>query len=366
MIISAITRIDLREVKFHAQSRKRPEIDSVPSMSDAEAAAPLESPARIRDKSATNCYKKRTAIFLPDKALRSIIFDTQPPDGSDKNQQRSQKIPSPFLARARGLANYELRTSMDRVELIQAALEALQPSAAAKVTSRDQDEARRIRGKLLGVLIRKWRLAAELSLAECANYLGAEPQLIEAWEYGESEPSLPQLELLSQFLYGRDSTSSGAHPADREAQGEYILLRQRLIGALLRAAREASDLPAEDLSGTVGLEAAQLTNFEFGEERITLSDLTALAQALRIDVNYFAALPQNLPIRSRSRSLPTAPADTGSNWREFAAESDNLPFIRLAMAFQHIARADLHRIADALFAIIRTKGDNNVRSGASP
>ena len=184
---------------------------------------------------------------------------------------------------------------MDRVDLIQAALAALEPSAAAKTTSRDQGEARRIRGKLVGVLIRKTRLAAERSIAECADFLGVEPQLLESWEYGDSEPSLPQLELLSYFLNGRDSTPAGAQSADREAQGEYILLRQRLIGALLRAAREASDQPVEELSETVGLAAAQLTKFEFGEERITVSDLTALAQALGLDMNYFAALPQNLP-----------------------------------------------------------------------
>ena len=254
---------------------------------------------------------------------------------------------------------------MDCVDLIQAALEALQPSAAANITCRDQDEARRIRGKLLGVLIRKWRLAAERSLAECANLMGVEPQLIEAWEYGESEPSLPQLEMLSQFLNGRDSSPTGAQAGDRQAMGEYILLRQRLIGAMLRVAREGSDQPVEELSETVGLEAGQLASFEFGEQKITVSDLIALAQALGINVDYFAALPQDLPILSRSNSLPLPQADARLDWREFADESDNLPFIRLAMAFQYIARDDLHRIADALFAIIRAKAENNGRSGAS-
>lgn len=253
---------------------------------------------------------------------------------------------------------------MDRVDLIQAALEELQPSAAAKTTSNNQDEARRIRGKLLGVLIRKRRLAAERTLAECASFMGAEPQLIEAWEYGESGPSLPQLELLSQFLNGRESFSAGARPTDRAIQAEYILLRQRLIGALLRAARRSSDQPLEELSATVRLEASQLKSFEFGEEEIPVGDLTGLAQALRIDMNYFAALPQNMPLPSPFASLSSTPADRESEWREFATESDNLPFIRLAMAFQQIARDDLHRIADALFAIIKAKGQNSSLSGA--
>ncbi len=253
---------------------------------------------------------------------------------------------------------------MDRVDLIQAALEALQPAAAAKIADGNQDEARRIRGKLLGVLIRKWRLEAEQSLEACASFMGAEPKLIEDWEYGESEPSLPQLELLSQFLNGRASSLAGAHPADRAAQDEYILLRQRLIGALLRAAREASAQPIEELGESIGLEAAQLTNFEFGEDEISVSELTALAQALGTDVNYFAALPQDRHLPSRSGGLSSRQAVEEFAWHDFAAESDNLPFIRLAMAFQHIARDDLHRIADALFAIIRTKGEINGLTGA--
>lgn len=253
---------------------------------------------------------------------------------------------------------------MDGVDLIQAALEALQPSAAAKITTGNQDEARRIRGKLLGVLIRKWRLESEQSLEACASFMGAEPQLIQAWEYGESEPSLPRLELLSQFLNGHASSLAGAHRDDRLAQDEYILLRQRLIGALLRAAREASEQPIEVLCESIGLEAAQLVNFEFGEDEISVSELTALALALGIEVSYFTALSQATRSPPQSGGLSRRPAVAKSEWRDFAAESDNLPFIRLAMAFQHIARDDLHRIADALFAIIRTKGENNGLSGA--
>ncbi len=255
---------------------------------------------------------------------------------------------------------------MDRLDLTQAALEALQPSAVKTTKTINQDEARSVRGKLLGVLIRKRRLEAERSLAECAMFMGAEPALIEAWEYGESVPSLPQLELLAQFLNGRESQPGGsALTEERAAQDEYMLLRRRLIGALLRAARESSDRSVEELSESAGLRADQLTGFEFGEEKISVSDLTALAQALKLDVSYFALFPQNVPEQSRSSNLLERPAEIDSGWREFAAESENLPFIRLAMAFQHIARADLHRIADALFAIIRANGDSNGWSGSS-
>ena len=254
---------------------------------------------------------------------------------------------------------------MDRVDLTQAALEALQPSIVEAAKTINHDEARSVRGKILGVLIRKCRLEAERSLTECAIFMDAEPGLVEDWEYGESEPSLPQLELLAQFLNGRGSLTGGdALTADRAAQDEYMLLRRRLIGALLRAARESSGRSLEGLSESAGLEARQLRSFEFGEEKIPVSNLTALAQALQLDMSYFAASPQNLPEQSRSSGLLEMPTEIGADWRGFAAERENLPFIRLAMAFQYIARDDLHRIADALFAIIRANGDANGRSGS--
>lgn len=254
---------------------------------------------------------------------------------------------------------------MDRVDLTHEALAALQPSTRAPSKATDHDEARSIRGRLLGVLIRKRRLEAERSLADCADFMGAELGLVEAWEYGADAPSLPQLELLAQFLNGRYPDARAAFDENRAAQEEYMLLRQRLIGALLRAARESSGMPIDEVCEAAGMEAQLLTKFELGEEKIPLSDLIALAQALQLDMRTFAASPKPPAAQSRPDGRLDSVAETGGDWRSFATESENLPFIRLAMAFQHIARDDLHRIADALFAIIRANGDANGWSGSS-
>ena len=254
---------------------------------------------------------------------------------------------------------------MDRVYLTQEALEALQPSTLPSAKIIDHEEARSIRRKLLGVLIRMCRLEAERSLGECAEFMGAEPGLVEDWEYGESEPSLPQLELLGRFFNGRAIHRGGGAPAEERAlQEEYMLLRQRLIGALLRAARETSGKRLDELSASAGMESEQLAMFEFGEVKIPISSLTALAQALQLDMHYFEASPQDARAQPHASRVLELPDEAQPNWRDFAAESGNLPFIRLAMAFQHIARADLHRIADALVAIIRANGDAKGWSGS--
>jgi len=57
-------------------------------------------------------------------------------------------------------------------------------------------------------------------------------------------------------------------------------------------------------------------------------------------------------------------SDDDAAWRQFTANRENRAFIRLAMAFQQIERDDLHRIADALFAIIKARGESNGWSGS--
>ena len=254
---------------------------------------------------------------------------------------------------------------MDRLDLTQAALEALQPSSLEMSDSGNHDEARSVRGRILGVLIRKWRIQAERSPTECAEFMRAQPQLIEAWEYGDSVPCWPQLELLSLYLNGRSADlRDSALTKDNAARIEYMLLRQRFIGALLRAARETIGWSIDELGERAGLEADLIKRFELGEEKIPVSDLAALAQSLKRDLAFFTALPQAPPYTLPWKSTAESSTESNTELRQFATQSENRAFIKLAMAFKHIEPDDLHRIADALSAIISAKVDSIGRSGS--
>ena len=254
---------------------------------------------------------------------------------------------------------------MNRLDLTQAALQTLQPAILDSAANVQHDEARSLRGRILGVLIRKVRFEAKRSPVECAEFLGIEPQLIEAWEFGESIPSWPQVELLSLFLNGRTSDSGYSAIAEEQtARIEYLLLRQRLIGAQLRAVRETIGWSIEELSKRSGFEAGQINRFELGEEKVPVCDLAALAQSLKTDLSFFAAIPPAPPNSLPRQENPELLVKTHTDLRQFAAQNENSAFIKLAMAFKHIAPDDLHRIADALFAIISAKADANGRSGS--
>ena len=253
---------------------------------------------------------------------------------------------------------------MDRVDLIEAALEALQTPTVTKSKSPNHDDALNIRGKIFGVLLRMHRLEAERSLADCATILQVEPELVEAWEYGDEAPSLPQLEVMAHFLNGRAGDRDDEQALDESARMEYLRLRQRLVGGMLRAARESAGQSMDDVSAATGLKADLLERYELGEARIPISQLASLARALQQELEYFTVRPAFSRDPAPTPDASATKSDGDAAWRQFSANRENRAFIRLAMAFQHIARDDLHRIADALFAIIRARGDANGWSGS--
>ncbi len=256
---------------------------------------------------------------------------------------------------------------MDYIDLTQAALDALRSSPSSATVIKSQEEAHRLRGRILGVLIRRSRLSAQLTVEDCASFLQLDPQQIKAWELGESTPSLPQLEGLTRCLlaaaagerieFAKFSLSDGA---------EYYLLRQRMIGAQLKLARQRQDFAVEEVGRRSSLDSNLIERYEFGEVMIPLDHLCVLAQAVRQDLSYFWDTDDSSRdhCKPEPEAAPKPSADT--ELVRFAADNKNQAFIRLAMAFRQIDREDLHRIAEALYNIINDRRDTNGRSPATP
>ena len=256
---------------------------------------------------------------------------------------------------------------MEYVDLTQAALEALKPSPSTTTATQDQEEAHCLRGRILGVLIRRGRLEAQRSAEDCAAFLQVDAQLVDAWELGASVPGLPQLESLTRYLVGAAAGDSAEEAAVNYSDlGEYYLLRQRMIGAKLKQARQMQEVEVEDLGRRSGLDIDLIKSYEFGEVMIPMNHLCVLAQAVRQDLSYFlhSASVRRGQLPPKSAGAEEAPADT--ELVRFAADDKNQAFIRLAMAFRQIDREDLQSIAEALYNIINERRDANGRSPAAP
>lgn len=252
---------------------------------------------------------------------------------------------------------------MEYVDLTQAAQKTLQASAPPTSEIYDYDQAYRLRRKMLGVLIRRCRLAAERTLEDCARFLGVESEQIEAWELGTRAPNLPQLERLAACL-DRDEHGASANRTDMalDAGDEYFRLRRRIIGAQLQHARLAREQSLEGISALTGLQVDVLRAYEYGEASVPVHHLTMLAQVIGRDLQHFADPGSDMraDVARQKPELPTATAND-AELKAFAADMKNRAFIRLAMAFRDINRDDLHRIADALCVIIEQRRDANGR-----
>jgi transcriptional regulator with XRE-family HTH domain len=221
----------------------------------------------------------------------------------------------------------------------------------------DFDEAYRVRARMVGVLLRDARLKARRSLDDCAQVLRVTPSAIEAWEYGDESPSLPQLEILALFLgvpvshFWSSATLQTVDIDQPDSQREYLLLRDRMIGALLRQAREQAALDIETLSERTGLSADQIARYELGESPLPLHELTVLAGEVNRNVSFFlessSHIGEWLALREASGRL----TEMSQEMREFILKPANRGFIEIAMLFSRMPTEQLREIGASLLDI---------------
>jgi transcriptional regulator with XRE-family HTH domain len=224
-------------------------------------------------------------------------------------------------------------------------------------TEYDFNESYRIRGKMLGVLIRDARMNAARTIDDCARLLNVQPELIEAWEYGDAVPDLPQLELLAYYLdvpvshfwslntmdKGRENTPSG--------QVQYVQLRQRMIGALLKQAREDAELSLDDIAESSNIPVEILQQYEMGEIGIPMHEMSMLSHLVKRNMSYFLESSSYIGELLKLREDVQAFSELDDDVREFAANPLNVAFIRIAMTFSKMPASELRKAAEGLLEI---------------
>ena len=221
----------------------------------------------------------------------------------------------------------------------------------------DYAESYRLRGKMLGVLIRDARHSASRTVEDCARLLQVDPTLIEAWEYGDEVPSLPQLELLAYYLdipvshFWSQQTMQGSERDKLGVQNEYIALRNRLIGGSLKSARLDENLSIEDVTESTQIDPTLIQQYELGETVIPMNHLSVLASAVNRNMDYFlestGIVGELLQMRAEWQKF----MDLDEDVRQFAANQTNLGFIKIAMMFSHMPTQELRKVAEGMLEI---------------
>ncbi|GER78381.1 MAG: hypothetical protein JETCAE02_00990 [Anaerolineaceae bacterium] len=215
-----------------------------------------------------------------------------------------------------------------------------------------------IRTKKLGVLLRDARLASRKTLQECAEAIGVTKGVFKAYEEGRRSPSLPELEALVYFLklpidhfWGSEAISddeSAVAPLDLP---QLLLLRQRMIGALLRQAREKVNKSVRELSAETGIPASRIKSFELGERPIPVPNLEVMLDALgaRVDELFDQSGPvgQWMSEQKAIRDFLKLPPDL----RGFASQPVNIPYLELARKLSGMSKDKLRSVAEGLLDI---------------
>jgi transcriptional regulator with XRE-family HTH domain len=220
-----------------------------------------------------------------------------------------------------------------------------------------QAESHQIRARMIGLLLLDARRNARRSVQDCAELLGIDSSEVERWEFGDASPSLPQLELLARFLnvpvshFWGTTTLESTERDLAGVQNEYLTLRDRMIGALIRQAREESDLSAADLANLTDINEDTLIQYEFGELPVPMHELTVIAHAVRRNLSYFlestSQIGELLALREKWKHFSSLPEEI----REFAANPLNIGFIEIAIMLSMMPTDRLRRVGESVLNI---------------
>lgn len=222
---------------------------------------------------------------------------------------------------------------------------------------RDFEELHLVRARILGVLIRDGRVSAEQSIEQCAAQIGVTPQTLEEWELGKAMPSLPQLELLAyqvglpiSHFWGLDTALRQVSHRPVDAQ-EYVLLRSRVIGTLLRSLRQQRNMTPEQLATAAGISASHINAYELGQRPIPTPILISLASACGVNLSYFLENGNRIGTFLGLQEDLKNFSDLPEALRHFVSSPVNQPYIELAMRLAQMGTDQLRGIAEAILEI---------------
>ncbi|GAB4579130.1 MAG: hypothetical protein Fur0022_18680 [Anaerolineales bacterium] len=216
-----------------------------------------------------------------------------------------------------------------------------------------------LRKKKLGVLILDARLATGRTVADCAKVLGVSQKTFLAYEEGEEAPSLPELEVLAYFLNipvshfsGHTAISSnGAQNAKKDKLHRVMDIRRRIVGTLLRKAREEKGLTIEVLGKRTGLPAAEIQEYEAGEKSIPIPILEVLASTLGRAMIEFQDTHGPVGAWLREQRTLQQVAAMPEDLQNFVFKPINRPYLEIAKRLSEIEVDRLRAVAEGLLEI---------------
>jgi transcriptional regulator with XRE-family HTH domain len=215
-----------------------------------------------------------------------------------------------------------------------------------------------LRSRKLGVLIRDARLMERRTILECAQAIGVAPGIFRAWEEGRKSPSLPELEILAYSMHlplnrfwSKDATSEESLPNETLNLPAFLSIRQRLIGALLRQAREKGNISPHALSEMSGISSARIKAYELGERSIPLPELESLTTLLGTQIESLFDQTGHIGLwmvqQKAIQEFLTLPYEL----QNFVSKPVNRPYLELAKKLSGMSTDKLRSLAEDILEI---------------
>jgi len=137
--------------------------------------------------------------------------------------------------------------------------------------------------------------------------------------------------------------------------GKSIVLRHKIIGAMLRKARTEAGKSLEETAHVLGSSSEQVARYEYGQEPISLPELEALAKFLGISVLRFleeeSFVEAKPPEAQHEAPSIQAVSALPSQMRKFIADPASFPYLEMALKAKEIPPQILQRVVEALLAL---------------
>ena len=222
----------------------------------------------------------------------------------------------------------------------------------------DVDARLKLKTKMVGAELRAAREDSGKSIKAAAELIGTSSSTMSSYEHGRKGISLPELELLAYYLDIPVANLLDGLPSAPERTVHFdpkvvVSFRHKMIGALLRKHRIASDMTVSKLAEKVRFPASRISAYERGSRPIPIPFLEVLVDALGRSMDEYIDTEGQGPIagwyreRRAYESFRSLPPD----YRDFLAEPENSGFVRAAMRLRELSSEKLRSLAESLAVI---------------
>lgn len=217
----------------------------------------------------------------------------------------------------------------------------------------------KIRGKKIGALLKDARTASGMSMTNCAIAIGVTSEKISAFERGDKQPSLPELEALSFIMDISLSHFWGTKSLLVEKENklsstnlhEWVIQRTGIIGGELKQARENASITLKELSESVGITPRKLKSYENGKIPIPLPELETMLTYLNVPITEFWEMESEVGLQLGQLNAVDQFVNLPRDLQDFVTKPVNLPYLEVAQKLSTLSVDELRGVAESILEI---------------